>query len=190
MQLLFSFFSCRSDARFGAPSRIINLWHRFWSLLINSWHVVDETTCFAGKTSEKVFVMKIPDACCWVTDYSPALSMLCLARRVARVALTWCTDVLHLLHPAAGMGWSLPPPLPPLPLTISPRIPLPQRPPPLSRLVSLAQASPLTAEVCADTVGVHHARLLGDGRGVRGSSCGRPRTHARAQRETSTGKSS
>lgn len=85
--------------------------------------------------------------------------------------------MLHLFHPAVRTGLSRH--LPPLPLTVSPP-PLPQPPPPLSHflLVSVAQASPLSAEVCTDTAGVHHAWLLGGGRSVRESSCGRLRTHA------------
>lgn len=57
--------------------------------------------------------------------------MPCLAWRVASVALTLSTDVLHLFQPTFSLGPSRRlPPLPPLPLSVSPRSPLPQPLPP------------------------------------------------------------
>lgn len=190
---------CRRNERFGAPSHINDCGNInpsiFWAHpKFMTFRGQDIFSLQTFRKSNRIVTLKcnydaitslIPAVCCWVTDYSPALAVHCLAWCVATVALTLRTDVLHLFHPTGRMRPSRR--LPPLPLTVSPRPPLPQPPPPLSHflLVSVAQASSLSAKVCADTAGVHHAWLLGGGRSVRESSCGRLRTRTEKPQQES-----
>lgn len=153
---------CRRNERFGAPSHINDCGNInpsiFWAHpKFMTFRGQDIFSLQTFRKSNRIVTLKcnydaipslIPAVCCWVTDYSPALAVHCLAWCVATVALTLRTDVLHLFHPTGRMRPSRR--LPPLPLTVSPRPPLPQPPPPLSHflLVSVAQASSLGGGVC------------------------------------------